>query len=779
MYKHYINNYLIVFVTLLISLNICGQTFTHVSQESGLDFMYESVILMGGGAAFIDYNNDELLDIYLTGGEYQDALYKNNGDGTFSNISTEAGFGITNSYVTSGVNVGDIDNDGYNEILVTAWHEVGASCCPNNPDYVFGKTRDLLFKNNRDGTFTEIGLSAGITHEMWAVSAAMGDYNIDGYIDMYIGGYAHYNQGGGNYTLVGYENALYINNGDNTFTNIAPMLEVNNEGNVLAVSFTDFDFDSDVDIYIANDFGEMIPNVLYENNYPTNSFTDISIPSNMNIGIFGMGIAIGDYDEDLDLDYYVTNIGQNILMQNNSDGTFDEVGQAAGVDDTYAYASSLLATGWAAIFFDYNHDTYLDLFVSNGHIPAGGDTANAIEESNKLFDNDGDGTFTDVTNITGLMDEDVSRGAIVGDYDNDGDCDLLVVNIQDSEAPSVNTNIFIDDNVALYRNDVANGNWLQIELIGTRNNRNAYGTRIKVTTPDHRKFIREVDGGSSHASHNSSIVHYGLGDYELVNIQVTWLGGQQQYISNIATNQRICITEPLVNTDGVLLQTKLYLEACMNTDASAMISALSNNVLIPLKQPFNKQPWDYTGTESIISTQHLPDNAIDWVLVQLRNNSNIQEVIAQKAAILLDDGQLIDATTLNANGTQTGILFNNVTTSDYYLSVHARGHMAVLSAVPITLPNSTSYDFTIAQNQAMGSHSMATVNANTYALWAGDIDQNGAITVADINTYYQEKQFSTSMYYKSDINKDGNINIEDFNYMYNNMPIIGISAIRY
>jgi len=499
-----------------------SQGFNEISVSAGIDHLHINQMLMGGGAAFFDYDNDGYLDLYLTGGETRDKLYHNNGNGTFTDVSLQAGLAVTDSINTMGVVTGDIDNDGYREVFLTTWDGY----------------HNLLLKNNGNGTFQDISISAGISDTALSTSASFGDFNLDGYLDIYVVNYvdiANSNPING-FDYICYPNYLYLNNGNETFAESASAYGVADTGCGLATAITNFDQDGDMDVYIANDFGAwVLPNRLYKNNYPSANFSDITLISGMNDSIFGMGIAIGDYDEDGDFDYYVTNLGRNMLRNNQGNGTFADLTDSAGVANTYT-DSNLFAVGWGTAFLDYDNDTYLDLFVANGHIPADTFIANSTSNPDVLFNNNGNGTFTDVSVSEGVNDTTMGRGFAYGDYDNDGDLDLLVMVVSDDSAST--------NHVLLYENNLSNGfHWLKIKVQGTTNNRDGFGTRVRVVSGG-RSWIREIDGGSSHLSQSASMAHFGLGTYTAVDsVIVTWLGGGQQVVTNVNVDQNLSFIE--------------------------------------------------------------------------------------------------------------------------------------------------------------------------------------------------------------------------------------------
>jgi len=552
----------LTFLLLIVSSidDVYPQSFTDVTDSAGIDHLMFGP--MGGGAAVLDYNNDGHEDVYVIGGLSGDKLLKNNGDGTFSEINMGlSGLSAVLDKYTIGVAAGDINNDGNRDLFVTTWGFF------SNPS-VFASNQ--LFRNNGNGTFTNITNSSGISGDKtWSFSATFGDFNLDGYLDIYVGNYVDstviLRDSLGisiGYANTCFPNYLYLNNGDETFTEVGSSLGMDNTGCALATAFTDYDADQDIDLYVANDFGEwVVPNVLYRNNHPQPNFADVSVSSGANAGMYGMGIGVGDYDEDGDFDYYVTNVGRNVLFQNNGDGTFSDVADSAGVANTWVVQDSLNTTGWGANFFDYDHDTYLDLFVSNGWIGTPDFIPTHSFDPNKFYENNRDGTFTDISTSAGVADTSISRGSVIFDYDNDGDMDLLVMNV-DYYGGIGDT---LEPKVTLLRNDAANGNWLKVKVQGVVNARDGFGTRARAVV-DGRSFIREVGGGSGHASQNSSIMHFGLAIYsEFDTLEILWLGGGRQVFTCVSANQLFQVIED--TSAGTALLIVCPSDIAANTDS--------------------------------------------------------------------------------------------------------------------------------------------------------------------------------------------------------------------
>ncbi len=507
---------------------------TDVSAAAGIQHHYLGTTHLGGGAAFFDMDNDGDDDLWITGGLNMDALYRNNGDGTFTDIALAAGIWPTNYFVTTGVVTGDLDNDGFRDVLVLT--HTGH--------------RLLLFHNRGDLTFSEISIPAGIgalTGQSFA--AALADVNLDGLLDAYVGNYIGQDQlvYNGN-TVVGFahscqKNWLLVNNAANTFSEAAADYGVADMGCTLAATFSDVDLDADPDLLVVNDFGEWVaPNALFRNAFPADSFPDVSTTAGMDLAIYGMGVATGDFDRDQDLDFYFTNIGSNALLVQQADGTFLDKAADTGTADTFI--DSLRTAGWATAFLDADNDSDLDLFVCNGYIPAAGFIATSPLNRNRLFLNDGNesGTgflFTDAAPGSPLADPGRGRGFAYSDYDNDGDLDFLVVRLNRQTSPDT------IQPVSLYRNDSDNGNhWLKIKLEGGSANRDAFGSTIRVHLGD-KAWIHDYNGGfGGFASQHSSTAHFGLGTSPSVDsVIITWPGGSVTRLYQVAGNQVLHIRQ--------------------------------------------------------------------------------------------------------------------------------------------------------------------------------------------------------------------------------------------
>lgn len=531
-----LTRYIVFWASPLMSVNLAwGQLiFSDHTEKAGIDHHYLSVNEIGGGAAFFDMDNDGDEDLWISGGLNWDKLYENDGTGHFKDISWEAGLPVTKNYVTTGVVTGDLNNDGYKDVLLLTH-----SGFPN-----------VLLRNNGDKTFSNITQSSGLaTFQAYNVSAAMADVNRDGWLDIYA---AHYIERAAllynatRDTVLGFQhqchsNRLFINNGNFTFTEQTFPYKADDTGCALAVAFSDVDSDQDQDILISNDFGAWIsPNALLQNQFPEPFFLNVSRNTGTDSEIYGMGIAIGDVDNDLDMDYYLTNLGSNVLLQNQGAGTFIDIAETAGVKDTYQ-SDSLFSVGWGTVFADFDLDADLDLYVVNGYIPAAPFIANGKTNHNRLFENDGTGHFSPVQLPAALQSPGRGRGLACADIDGDGDLDCLVVNVN-RQATSDTL-----QKVQLFRNELPKGkHWIAIQLQSSTYNRDGIGSKIFIVVKE-SKYLQEVTGGyGTHASQHSPVTHFGLDNAaQIDSLIVIWPDGKKQVHTDIPADQSITVVEDL------------------------------------------------------------------------------------------------------------------------------------------------------------------------------------------------------------------------------------------
>ena len=508
--------------------SIAQAHFKNVTKASGIQHqfvVYEG--MFGGGACVLDFNNDGWEDLFITGGKNEDVLYQNKGDGTFKNVYHQAGLESTMHYVTQGVSGADVNKDGWVDLFIT-------TITTKDSVKTIPRAENLLFINNGNSTFRnateEYGLSDLIS---FSTGVSFGDFNADGYPDAYVGNYFLDYEGqlnfindativNANSTAKGY---LLENRGGYSFKNVYADYGLAYKGFGFGGPFTDFDNDHDVDLLVNHDFGyKATPNVFLVNEYPDKEFKNIAKELGLDLKINAMGTAIGDFNFDGQLDYYITNIRFNRFM----------VSQGIGkpfIDKSKELGMGYVSISWGANFADFDHDTDLDLFVANGDL-----NPNDVPMADYYFENN-NSVFTERARAVGLNDYGIGRGSVVFDMDNDGDLDLLVVNQQ----PILKYPVISETH--LYRNDSTKGNWLKVSLKGIDSERHGVGSRVEVVIGK-IKMIREIDGGSSHLSQNSTIAHFGLGTAVLVDsVIVKWIGGNKQIVTNQKINQQITIVE--------------------------------------------------------------------------------------------------------------------------------------------------------------------------------------------------------------------------------------------
>lgn len=530
--------------------------FVDVGREAGLnvpnvwggvDRKRYIIEAKGSGLAFFDYDNDGWIDIYFTNGDrigekWQDGkapttqLFKNNRDGTFTNVTAKSGLARTGWQ--TGVCVGDYNNDGWDDLFCCFWGH------------------NLLFRNNGDGTFTDVTRKAGLYNEQvrWGAGCSFLDYDRDGQLDLFVCNYIHLDPQQvfstkqaplcqwkgipvmcGPRGLEGDTNVLYRNNGDGTFTDVSEKAGILKPGPRYSITAVSYDFDNDgwPDIYVAVDSQ---PSILYHNNHD-GTFTDIGVAagcaySETGHEQAGMGVGVADYDCDGWFDIFKTNFSDDTcnLYHNNGDGTFSDVTFPSGIAVNSRYV------GWGCGFLDYDNDGWSDIVQINGHVypeMIGHEVGETYKNPRIVYRNMGNGKFKDVSPMMGpgINEQYSSRGAALGDYDNDGDIDILILNMND--LPS------------LLRNDGGNKqNWIKLKLVGTHCNRTAIGARVRVKTGDHVQ-MDEVHSGGSVMSQSDLRLHFGLGKAEFVDfIEVKWPTTDRiEHFSKVAANQILTIRE--------------------------------------------------------------------------------------------------------------------------------------------------------------------------------------------------------------------------------------------
>ncbi len=525
--------------------------FENVTKTSKINFILKNSIspqrytfeTMAGGVALFDYNNDGLLDIFFTNGAaipslekttsaYWNRLFRNNGDGTFTDVTEKAGLqGIGYSM---GAAAGDYDNDGFIDLYVT------------------GVNHNQLFHNNGDGTFTDVTGKAGVAGmvpklgKAWSVAAGWFDYNNDGLLDLFVVNYLNYAVGTAKLCVqnghpaycspvdfLGTPNILYRNNGDGTFTDVSEQSHISQYiGKGMGVAFADYDNDGFTDIFLSNDTFESY--LLH--NKGDGRFTNVALSAGVAYNAFGnaiagMGADFRDIDNDGKPDIYETAmVGEGFpLYRNLGDGQFQDVSSAAGLTTTTGRL-----TGWGVGIFDFDNDGNKDLFIANSDI-----LDNSMELahrpfalSNRVFRNKGNLTFEDASSRAGPSFQIAAphRGAAFGDLNNDGRVDAVVTVINGPPEIWINRSSQLN-------------HWIILKLVGVKSNRDGLGTKIKITTSSGVQYNHATTAVSYNSSSDKR-VHFGVGAAAIVDaIELTWPSGVRQVLKNIKADQILTVTE--------------------------------------------------------------------------------------------------------------------------------------------------------------------------------------------------------------------------------------------
>jgi hypothetical protein len=507
-----------------------GVHFRHSFGEVKLGSIMEAT---GSGCGWLDYNNDGYLDLYAVSGRFiegvtnrskpdgMDAtnrLFRNNGDGTFTDVTTQAG--VPGKDFGMAVTIGDYDNDGFQDIYVTNWNS------------------SVLYHNNGDGTFSDVTAKAGVENPHFGVGTAFFDYDRDGKLDLYVGNYLKFDPKAkmlyftadafpGPLDYEGDADRLFHNNGDGTFTDVSERAGIANPaGRAMGLTTGDYNNDGWPDVYIANDTME---SYLYRNN-KDGTFTNVAGDVNTAFGANGeatsaMGPLFGDYNNDGWQDLFVSDMRYHRLFLNpGPEGFFLDTTVETGVATV-----SGQYVAWGSGFFDFDNDGWKDFFVVNGGLHW------LVPMEDSLLRNNGDSTFTDVSSRAGsyFKIKKVGRGACFADYDNDGYQDAFIV--------------VLGGKGFLLRNvPPASGrhHWLTIKLVGTRSNRDGFGTKLEAIAGGLKQTIEAVSA-AGYASQSDFRPHFGLGpNTEVQRLTITWPSGTVQVLENVRADQILTVTEP-------------------------------------------------------------------------------------------------------------------------------------------------------------------------------------------------------------------------------------------
>lgn len=503
-----------------------GVDFIHSIGDNDLSNIVESV---GGGAAFLDYDQDGYIDLYICSGTYLkgfnhadkqslssgNRLYRNKRDGTFEDVTKTAGVDGEGAY-SMGITIGDYNNDGYPDIYV----------CNYGPN--------VLYKNNGNGTFTNVSKTAGMEGNECSVGAVWLDYDNDGLLDLYVGNYLFYDpeykypEGSDGFPAPdaydSQQDMLYHNEGNDVFKDVTDEMGiVDKDGRAMGVGAVDYDDDGFVDIYVTNDH---TLNYLFHNE-AGKGFVNMGTPSGTAFSKAGeatisMSVDFADYNGDGLMDIFKSDDSYCSLYENQGKGIFTDKANSAGISMAAAQF-----VGWSSSFVDYDNDGDEDIFKTNGALK------HLYGHQDQLFENIGGGKFQDVSLKRGeyFKQEFVGRGACLGDYDNDGDFDIYIVNLN-------NEGKFL-------RNNKGNeNNWLQLKLSGQTSNRDGIGARVRVTAGG-KVQTSQKRSTTGYLSQNDPRMHFGLGKNEIAEkIEIKWPSGKSQVLEHINSGQVLIIKEP-------------------------------------------------------------------------------------------------------------------------------------------------------------------------------------------------------------------------------------------
>jgi len=629
-----------IFSTITVSLTLTiflalgntlkSQGFEDAFPKAGIEHFTHDDFLMAGGVVVIDYNNDGYDDFLLIGGDSEATkLYKNNPEAydsdpyDYTNMFTDVSDLIadTQFYFTIGGAALDYNNDGWTDLIITT-----------------DRGEPTLIFKNEGGTFVEVSGQLGINHTVQSTSISIGDVNLDGWQDIYI---ANYFEDAGNQNCL--PNSLFISNKGESFIELASAFGVNDRGCGLANTLSDYDNDGDLDVFVANDFGQSFTsNALYRNDFPIPRFENVKTAMGFDEAILGMGVDGGDYDNDGDFDYYATNLGQNYFYDNQDGAVFYERGKELKIDNTTANPAepnSGLTVSWSVNWFDFDLDMDLDLHVTNGYLSPIPNINTEYADNNRFFENNGaDEEFSENTSDLGLLSPGIDRGAAQVDFDNDGDVDLITT----ATRPNKDTYGYRDNDwFKLFENKQNTGrNWLKVKLQGSTTDRMAIGSRVMIHTGDTTQMREVTSGGGGYLSQSTRVLHFGLADIENIDsLEVKWLGKNtvRHKLYNVQPNQLIEIVQPYYDTvtveicKGETMFDKTWdnsgfyneqVDAVNGADSNIRYivyvqepDSLTNNVELCKGEMFEGEQWNESGNTFVTYTNSMGcDSVVNYIV---------------------------------------------------------------------------------------------------------------------------------------------------------------------